>query len=73
MAEKHLVATIGDKYAAMSRGKRIKTIQSLDEEGAAFIQKFFPEFYAEAFPSPSRRASGSMQSDLRPELVAKTR
>ena len=73
MAEKHLIAAIGKKYAAMSRSKRIKTIQDLSEEGAEFIRKFLPNLYAETFPQPSRAACGSLESDSRPALYAKTR
>jgi len=73
VAEKHLVAAIGKKYAKMSRIQRIKTIRSLSEDGVDFIRQFFPEFYAEAFAEPSRAGRGSWQSDSRAALCAKTR
>jgi hypothetical protein len=73
MAEKHLIAAIGKKYASMSRSKRIKTIRSLSDEGSGFVRKFFPEFYSEAFPKRSRSATGSWQSSSRRALAAKTR
>ena len=73
MAEKHLIAAIGEKYDAMSRRKRIKIIQSLDSDGIKFIKKFFPRFYAEAYPQVSRSASGSWESDSRPAQYAKSR
>jgi hypothetical protein len=73
VAEKHLIEAIGKKYAAMSRGVRIATIRNLSQEGAVFMQDFFPKFYAEAFPEPSRVASGSWESDSRPALCAKSR
>ncbi|MGB2639518.1 MAG: hypothetical protein WBL56_13635 [Candidatus Acidiferrum sp.] len=73
MSEKQLVEAIGKKYASMNRGKRIKTIRSLGDEGTGFIRKFFPEFYLEAFPKRARSASGSWQSSSRRALAAKTR
>jgi hypothetical protein len=73
LAEKQLVEAIGKKYAKMSRARRIRTIRSLSADGAEFIRRFFPEFYAEAFRQTGRSASGSSESDSRPELYAKTR
>jgi hypothetical protein len=73
LAEKDLVAAIGKKYTKMSRARRIGTIRRLSADGVEFIRRFFPEFYAEAFPQTGRSASGSIESDSRPELYAKTR
>ena len=73
LAEKQLVEAIGKKYAKMSRARRTRTIRSLSAEGVEFIRRFFPEFYAEAFPQTGRSASGSSESNSRPELYAKTR
>jgi hypothetical protein len=50
MAEKYLIAAIGKKYQGMSRNQRVNTIHSLSEDGLNFIRRFFPKFYAEAFP-----------------------
>ena len=73
MAEKDLVEAIGKKYSVMSRAKRVKTIQNLNKDGRAFMRKFFPTFYYEAYPKSSRSASGSWQSGSRRALAAKTR
>ena len=73
MAERELIKAIGEKYANMSRTKRIKTIKGLSEDGLNFMRRFFPKFYAEAFPRPSRAARASWVSDSRPALSAKSR
>jgi hypothetical protein len=73
LAEKHLVEAIGKKYGKMSRARRIKTIRGLSEDGVDFIRRFFPEFYAEAFPRVHRSVSEPSESDSRPGLYAKTR
>ena len=73
MAEKELVAAIGKKYGKMSRTRRIKTIRGLSADGLKFMRRFFPEFYAEAFPRRTRAASESWESDSQPALYAKTR
>jgi len=72
LAEKQLIEAIGKKYAKMGRARRIRTIRSLSADGAEFIRRFFPEFYAEAFPE-SREARGDWQSDSRSALYAKSR
>lgn len=51
MAERDLIKAIRKRYAEMGRAKRIKTIQGLSVDGLSFIQKFLPEYYAEASPS----------------------
>lgn len=73
MAEKELVAAIGKKYESMSRGQRIRAIRGLSEDGLAFMLRFFPWFYAEAFPGRARAASGPRKSGSRPALSAKPR
>jgi len=55
MAEKDLVEVIGKKYSAMSREKRVRTIRSLNEDGRAFVRKFFPTFYFEAYTNLPRQ------------------
>jgi hypothetical protein len=73
MAEKHLIKAIGEKYAKMSRQQRVKTIRSLSTTGLNFIRKFFPVFYAEAFPAQIHEVRASWGSETRPALCAKTR
>jgi hypothetical protein len=71
MADKDLVKAIGEKYAKMSRQKRVKTIRGLSQPGLNFIEKFFPKFYAEAFPAPM--AGAPWESAPQHALFAKTR
>jgi len=71
MAERDLIKAIRKRYAEMGRAKRIKTIQGLSVDGLSFIQKFLPEYYAEAFPEPARMGSERWQSDAPDALLAK--
>jgi hypothetical protein len=65
MAEKHLLKAIGARYAKMSAKKRTETIRKLSPRGARFIRKFFPRFYAEAFPETTRPIDGFPESATR--------
>ena len=73
MAQKDLVTAIGKKYSKMSRTQRIKTIRGLSEDVLKFIRRFFPDFYAEAFPAASSSAGGPLESDSHSALYAKSR
>lgn len=73
MSEKHLVRAIGAKYARMGPRKRIETIRGLRSGGALFFLKFFPRFFAEAFPERSRTAYGASESKPLPALSEKRR
>jgi hypothetical protein len=58
LAEKHVLSAIGAKYAKMSAKKRVETIRGLSPRGGRFILKFFPRYYAEAFPERPGASDG---------------
>jgi hypothetical protein len=55
------------------RKQKIKKLAAHSEERRKFIKKFFPEFYAEAFPSRSRGAGRKWGSGSLSERSAKRR
>jgi hypothetical protein len=73
LAEKHLVKAIGAKYAKMSAKKRVATIRSLSPRGGRFMLKFFPRYYAEAFPESPKASVGSSESAPQRARSAKRR
>jgi len=55
------------------RKQKIRKLAAESKENKKFIVKFFPEFYAEAFPSRTRVAGRPWGSSSRSELSAKRR
>lgn len=55
------------------RQQKIRKLVAESKENQKFVMKFFPEFYAEAFPSRARAAGRSWGSSSRPGLSAKRR
>jgi len=75
LSEIHLLTAIAQKYAKMTASERIKKIKKLVAKSKAnrdFIRKYYPDFYAEAFPS-ARAAGESWESDRQPALSARPR
>lgn len=74
MSDIHLITAIAKKYGKMTVGERIKKIKKLVAKSAtndAFVRKYFPEFYSEAFPSTCE-AGGNWESAQPAALYAKT-
>lgn len=66
MSERHLIEEIARRYKAMPKGERIAEIKRMASGSAwdaRFVQRTFPELYAEAFtrrrPRAGRARSGS--------------
>jgi hypothetical protein len=64
MAKGDLFSMMRDRYATLDAAHRKRIIREMVSESAEkkkFIQKHFPEFFAEAFPPPNsaRRPSKS--------------
>jgi len=76
LSEKHLIAAIVERFRELSAGERRRKIRRLAEESVSndrFIRKYFPEFYAEAYPTASFGAGASSESEQRPSLAARPR
>ncbi len=61
------------KLPSAIRKQKIRKLASQSAERKKFIKKFFPDFYAEAFPSRSRAVGRMWESGSRPERSAKRR
>lgn len=55
------------------RKQKIRKLAAESAENKKFIQKFFPEFFAEVFPSRTRAAVRSLGSGSRSARSAKRR
>lgn len=55
------------------RKQKIRKLAAESQENKKFLKKFFPEFYAEAFPSRTRAAVRSLGSGSRSARSAKRR
>lgn len=76
MTETHLVAALRKGYAALApadRKQKIRELVAESEDNRKFIRKFFPNFYAEAFPSRSRGAARTWEAGSRRGRLAKLR
>jgi hypothetical protein len=76
MAEADLLKALRQDYKKLDsadRKQKIREIAAESKENKKFIQKFFPEFCAEAFPSRDRRAARKWESSSRPGLCSKLR
>jgi hypothetical protein len=76
MAESDLIRALRMDYmklAPSDRKKKIRELAAESRENKKFIREFFPEFYAEAWPSRSRAAGRRLGSGSRPGLYAKPR
>lgn len=78
MTEQHLIEAVAERYRAMPRAERIAEIREFVGRSLAdsrFIQRAFPDLYAEAFrKAPRRRAVRARSgSTLRKKRAAKHR
>lgn len=74
MSEKHLLRAVAKSYRKMTPSERTKKIRKLVAKSKAnetFIRREFPDFYEEAFSTPSRGAGAPSESDERGALDAK--
>jgi predicted urease superfamily metal-dependent hydrolase len=61
------------KLQPSARKQKIRKLVAESKEDEKFVMKFFPEFYAEAFPSRTRAAGRLWGSNSRSGLSAKRR
>jgi hypothetical protein len=76
MAEADLIKALRQDYKKLDsadRRQKIREIAAESKENKKFIQKFFPEFYDEAFPSRARGVARKWGSSSRPGLSSKLR
>lgn len=73
MALDDFVREITSEWKGISKAERIRKTKKLcaSPNTREFIQKRFPEFYAEAFPSATRWEGGSSESIQPHTLCAK--
>ena len=76
MSEKSLISALRRDYAKLDPSDRKQKIRELIAESAenrTFIKNYFPEFYAEVYPTRSRAAVKTWKSGSRGALAAKHR
>lgn len=76
MSEKSLITALRRDYAKLDTADRKQKIRELIRESSFnrdFIKSYFPEFYAEVFPTRSRGAVKTWKSSSRAALAAKHR
>lgn len=75
MSQEYFVSVLRERYAAMSpseRKQKIRELVSESPEDAKVIQRLFPEFFNEAFPSSKGNGAGRHSvSHASPSLAAK--
>lgn len=76
MSEASFINALRVDYASLKpadRKQKIRELVAESEKNKRFIQKFFPEFYAEAFPSRPRAAGRTWAANSRPGRRARLR
>ena len=76
MSESSFIIDLRSDYKSLKpseRKRKIREVAAESEENKKFIKKFFPEFYAEAFPSRLRAAGRKWGANSRRGLSAKLR